>query len=496
MSKKFDVVIIGSGLGGLECGVILSKEGYNVCVLEQHSSFGGCLQSFKRGQNSIDTGIHYAGSLAPGQILHQYFKYFGVFDNISLIKLDEDFEHINLGERGEFIFRQGYENFIEELCSKFPHERAGIVRYCSLIKEIGESINVATLRSGELSGDNTKYMGESLVHFIEDCIKDPLLREVLAGTNLLCGASKETASLYHHAMIHHSNIEGAYRFGGSSQGIADSMVATIRANGGTMLCNSKVIHLDTSNNKVVSAELEDGSKVFANTFISNTHPSSTFSMLGEVSCIRKAYKTRLSLLPNSYGIFSVYLNLKQDSVKYINKNHYLYMNKDVWDIKMTSLDPKLIFLSSQCSSNKGDYSSTISLMSAVDDSLFAPFRDTSFGQRDNEYKELKEQITNNIIDCTLGFMPEIKEYICKVYSSSPLTYQHYTSTPNGSAYGLAKGWQNSISSFIPPRTKVDNLLLTGQNLNVHGMLGVSLTAVSTCAHLLGKEYLTKKIGNF
>ena len=40
--SKYDIIIIGSGLGGLECGAILSKEGYHVCVLEKNELFGGC----------------------------------------------------------------------------------------------------------------------------------------------------------------------------------------------------------------------------------------------------------------------------------------------------------------------------------------------------------------------------------------------------------------------------------------------------------------------
>ncbi|MEG2759102.1 MAG: NAD(P)-binding protein, partial [Rikenellaceae bacterium] len=56
MENNYDIVIIGSGLGGLECALILSKEGYKVCVLEHSSVFGGCLQSFSRNNINIDTG--------------------------------------------------------------------------------------------------------------------------------------------------------------------------------------------------------------------------------------------------------------------------------------------------------------------------------------------------------------------------------------------------------------------------------------------------------
>ena len=60
--SKYDIIIIGSGLGGLECGAILSKEGFNVCVVEKNTQFGGCFQTYRRKGHLFDTGIHYVGS--------------------------------------------------------------------------------------------------------------------------------------------------------------------------------------------------------------------------------------------------------------------------------------------------------------------------------------------------------------------------------------------------------------------------------------------------
>ncbi|HPT12003.1 MAG TPA: NAD(P)-binding protein, partial [Bacteroidales bacterium] len=71
--KQFDVIIIGSGLGGLVCGYILSKNGYKVGIFEKNNQIGGCLQTFKRKGVSFDTGMHYIGSMEEGQILHRFF---------------------------------------------------------------------------------------------------------------------------------------------------------------------------------------------------------------------------------------------------------------------------------------------------------------------------------------------------------------------------------------------------------------------------------------
>ncbi len=73
------------------------------------------------------------------------------------------------------------------------------------------------------------------------------------------------------------------------------------------------------------------------------------------------------------------------------------------------------------------------------------------------------------------------------YTSTPLTYRDYTLTPQGSAYGVRKDCRNLVVTMLSPRTPVPNLLLTGQNLMLHGLEGVSMTALMTCSEVLGKE---------
>jgi all-trans-retinol 13,14-reductase len=133
--EKFDVAIIGSGLGGLECGYILAREGYNVCILEKNRQFGGNLQIFVRDRAIFDTGIHYIGGLAPGQNLYRYFSYFGLMDKLKLKRMDQDgFDLISFSDQQK-IFRhaQGYDNFVEVLSRDFPGERSNIQAYCDKI---------------------------------------------------------------------------------------------------------------------------------------------------------------------------------------------------------------------------------------------------------------------------------------------------------------------------------------------------------------------------
>jgi all-trans-retinol 13,14-reductase len=88
--KEFDVVIMGSGLGGLLCGYLLAEEGRSVCILEKNAQIGGNLQTFKRDRIKFDSGVHYVGGLEPGQALYPFFKYFDLLDHLESERLDSD----------------------------------------------------------------------------------------------------------------------------------------------------------------------------------------------------------------------------------------------------------------------------------------------------------------------------------------------------------------------------------------------------------------------
>ena len=66
-------------------------------------------------------------------------------------------------------------------------------------------------------------------------------------------------------------------------------------------------------------------------------------------------------------------------------------------------------------------------------------------------------------------------------------------TDDGSIYGVDKDYRDPLRSFVSPHTKVDNLLLTGQNINLHGVLGVTVSALITCSFITGLPYLLNKI---
>ena len=84
------VVIIGAGLGGLFCGAILAKEGYDVTILEKNATIGGGLQSFRRFGETFDTGMHVVGGMRHGGNIWRICRYLGIVDRVRLLDVDDD----------------------------------------------------------------------------------------------------------------------------------------------------------------------------------------------------------------------------------------------------------------------------------------------------------------------------------------------------------------------------------------------------------------------
>ena len=172
--SQYDVVIIGSGLGGLESAFILSKEGYKVLVLEKNRQLGGSLQIFVREKAIFDTGIHYIGGLNDGQNLNQSFKYFDIMDKLHLHKMDMDgFDKISFdGDPIEYKHAQGYDNFVEQLSIQFPKEREALKNYVKQIKEVCDYFPLYQLRVDDAPIIGTKYLDVSAKDFIAGITSD------------------------------------------------------------------------------------------------------------------------------------------------------------------------------------------------------------------------------------------------------------------------------------------------------------------------------------
>lgn len=493
--EKYDVIIAGSGLGGLVCANVLSKEGLKVCVLEKNATIGGCLQSFIRKQAVIDTGIHYVGCLDEGQILNQYLKYFGILDRLKIRRLDsEAFDVINIAGR-QYVHAMGHDNFIEALACCFPEERQNIRTIVKKFKEIGDLINVDVLREKhQFSMPGLSYFGMSAAKFLQETTSDVYLQNAIAGSLVLAGGERKHTSLYVFAMIANSNIESSYRFVDGTQQIADLLAENIRANGGEIHSNAEVTRFIAEDDSIVGVVVNGEEVLTAKKYISNIHPARTLELTDKCPAIKKAYITRINALQESTGLFSVSLLFKENTMKYENRNFYYYGENDVWISSNYRRRGIKKILYCHAASSQPEYAKVGHILEPMYGHELEKWADTTVGKRGAEYNDFKQRRAEELIDYVNQFHPGLKEAIAGYHVSTPLTYRDYTATRNGSAYGIIKDFNYPYATLLPAQTRIPNLYLSGQNNNVHGMIGVVLSAMYTCAEFIDTNYLAKKIG--
>lgn len=494
---KYDVVVIGSGLGGLVSGFILSKEGLNVCVLEQHHKPGGNLQTFTRDGCIFDTGMHYIGSMDEGQYLHKYFKYFELTDKLRLKKLDIlGYDTMSFDDdETEYQMAQGYDNYISNLLEYFPEERQGLETYTNKIKSVVKDFPL--YNSSEVDSYNIKVelLEECATKLINDVSNNNRLRNVLGGAFSLHSGYPDSTPLYIHACIRDTLIHSSWRPVDGSQQIANLLAEGIKRYGGTVLTSHKVTGLEIENNIVKSAVIENGDRILAKYFISNTHPVSTLNMISEGK-IKKIYRKRIMELKNTWGMFSVYAILKKDSFPYLNKNYFHYNKNGILHALNDEQHwPDNYYFYTPATSNTEEYAESIVVMADMNFEEVGKWHGSKINNRGSAYEEFKQQKAERLLEALEKRIPGIKGKIVKYYTSTPLTFMDYTGTQEGSAYGIMKDCHDPLRSIILPRTKISNLYFTGQNLNLHGILGVTASAVITCSELVGIQYLTKKISH-
>ena len=485
--QHYNVIIIGAGLGGLECGFALSKLGQKVCVLEKEPHTGGCLQTFTRHGTVFDTGFHYVGGLDKGQPLYDLFRYFKLTD-LPWQRLDNNcFDEVCIGNQC-FPFANGHEHFVETLTPYFPKHKTELQQFTALLKDVGDHIYDSFTRTDGL--DRTLF-AQSAYDFLNRTISDPLLRKVLSGTSLKMELCPETLPLYVFAQINNSYIQSAWRLRGGGHQIADQLTHAIKNMGGIVRPNAEVTQLIENNGKISQIEINHQEVLTSDWVISDVHPAYTLSLVSETRLLRHFYRKRIANLHNTYGMFTANLRLQPDIVPYRNHNTFIYApTADPWHRSNTT-DRLMI---SYAVPESGNAAVNVDLLTPMSWNAVASWKGTKVGQRGDDYEQLKQHKLQECLQLAATRLPELPDAIAEAYTSTPLSNSDYTNTVCGSAYGICKDYTNPLATILTPRTPIENLLLTGQNLNLHGILGVSMTAIFTCAVIVGMSKMLKELG--
>lgn len=466
MSKA---VIIGSGLGGLEVALMLAKRGYQVTVLEKQKQFGGCMQSYRRGNINLDTGLHYLGGLEKGGILYSRFQELGL-TTLPWKRMDLDaFEEIHT-PKGLYNWPQGIDRFINAMQQYFPHQREGLEKYCQLLKCTDEEWMQKT----------------NAWDYLNSIITDSELIEVLSAP-AMCKMELRRQSLPLFTFVHGTAafIESSWRLDGAGNMLVECLMRQIKRLGGQLYANKEVCKLFEADGKIISAICKDGTEFDADIFISDAHPATTLHLIEDSKVIKKIFRRRMVTQENTAGMFTLHLQVKPNAIKYFNRNILVTGTNSVWD---NAIDEnhvvKGIMISCPLADVINGYATCIDILTPMSWDAVKKWEDGRVFHRPDGYKEMKESVAGQCISMAASVFPELEESIECMYSSTPLTYRDYNAIPQGSAFGYRKDYQNPLMTIVSARTPVRNLLLTGQSLMLHGLHGVTMTA----------EYTLKSMG--
>ena len=464
---KSDIIIIGSGLGGLEVALMMAREGRKVLVLERQHQAGGCMQSYRRGRLNFDTGLHYVGGLEEGGQLYDAFESLGLM-TLPWMQMDADcFEEIHIGGR-TFRWPQGKKRFINAMKNYFPDEEKGLDLY-------GELLDCT---------DELWMQKTNAWEYLTSIISDPLLLQVLsAPATCKMELRKETLPLFTYVHGIAPFIESSWRLAGDGNMLVSCLVEQIRAYGGEVLTDKDVVSLKEEDGRIVQALCADGTSYEADFFVSNAHPAVTCSLVGESALMKKVFRRRMGMQPNTFGIFTLHLQLRSSSLPYFNHNKLVFAEPDCWDMAVDkSLAVKGIMMSARIP-EKGGNVVNIDILTPMLWEVVEEYDGTKLFHRLKAYKEMKARVAEQCLALAETVIPGLGEMILKTWSSTPLTYKDYNLTPEGSAFGFRKDFSNPMMTIVSPKTQIPNLFMTGQSLMLHGLHGVTMTAAYTCQEI-------------
>ena len=487
MTEKRDVIVIGGGFGGLTCGIALAKEGKKVTVLEKCPIPGGAFQSFRRHGQMYDTGFHYVGGIGKGEVLHPLVSYFGLED-LPWQLLDDQFLEIHTLGHTHFLNR-GFQHFMDGIAADFPSEKAALKKLVSLMKNINGRIYDSVLPNHNVF--ENVLMGVSAKAYLEANFSSPVVR------NLLCGQCLTTEltdklPLYSFLQSINSFTQGSYRLKGGGETLINRLVENLQSAGGELLARKAVEQLEIGENgRIKGVRCSDGSEYHADLFITTIHPNLTIQYTPECKQMRGIFRRRIQRLENTVGMFTVQLELQPNTIPYLNRSISIIESDDVWNTPCGKNDPVKNMLINYNVPKEGHFATNIDLLVAMSWDAVSEWEESALGHRPEAYKAFKQKKAEECIAFAKRYIPDLEGNITNYWTSTPLTYRDYTGTWHGSAYGIRKTYDNLIGTVLSPTTPFENLFQAGQNLMLHGMLGVAMTSIMTCNAICGKDLLNQ-----
>ncbi|WP_178987047.1 phytoene desaturase family protein [Winogradskyella schleiferi] len=504
----YDTIIVGAGVGGLSAAICLARAGQKVLVLEQHDVPGGWCHSFYLNGYRFTPGVHYVGLLEQGQSTSELYEGLGIANDIAFYRMNpKGFEHCWIANE-RFDYPANFEDFKTALIERFPHEKKGIIKYLTLVKNVGRQLQLIPKVRGLWQQITipfrTKHMGKyapfSLKRVINWHVKDPLLQSIL---NVQFGdhglPPSQASFVMHAAIMDHYSSGGFYPMGGGGA-IVKAMTNKIKEFDGKVQTSTSVKRVlieGDKKKKAVGVELESGEQIFADRVVSNADPGITyFNLIGKENLSNKLLK-KLNKTKYSCTSIMLFLTVDMDIKKagLDSGNIWLLSNTD-YDAIYDDMQNKDILEGEEfsgmfisCTTLKDPISfdgryHTLEVITYINYDSFAAFKDEK-EERSEAYLEFKEQIIQKFLRSLEKVVPGITASIVHKELGTPITNEFYINSTDGNVYGTEKSLRHIGPFAYKMKSEIENFYLCGASTVSHGVAGASYSGAQTAAAILG-----------
>ncbi len=518
MERDWDVIVIGSGLGGLSAAAHLSALGQRVLVLEQHYLAGGNAGVFRRKRMfEFDVGTHYLAQCEPGGVIRTILHGLGIEDRVEFLEMDPDGFDTILFPGIDVRMPKGWEHYRERLVEAFPGEAEGVARCVTTLQAIatqsealrGASGPADMARLAALAPDLLRWGMQPVTALFDDCGIGPGPRAVLLSQSPSYATPPSRTPTAVAAGFLDGYLRGAYYPKGGGQVLPARFLQVLLANGGEFRARARVASVRIEDGAVRGVELTNGERFRAPVVISNADLKRTVFELAGEEHFTAATAERIRNYRMALPFFVVYLGLDIDLRDRLPKTNF--WGSDSLDLEATYQqtfagelpEHPLVFISvgslkdpeSPWIAPKGYTAMDVMTLVPPHPALWETDEGPAHGERYHRnpgYRGIKDEFAERLIDAAERMIPGIREHIVWREASTPITHERYTLSTGGTSYGI----EIALDQVGPNRpgysTEVPGLYLVGANTQSgHGISGAIKSGVG-CASVILERDLAKE----